>query len=171
MRFRRKGQTEPEPSSTASPTDDLPIALHAHRYSIRFDIFPEISYLDDQLCRLIADLLPLCKEFPEGMWISRQTVEEGLDSCSINFWAFAEEPDAIKDFSIWFQGFFREESVAEFLERFVQHALEKPGEAEVILADWSRIHVTEDEVRTAVEGEMMTKAESASDNSKNGVDK
>ena len=71
---------------------------------------------------------------------------------------FAEDPDAIKEFSIWFEGFLREESVSKFLEHFVQHALDKPDEAEVILADWSRLYVAEGEVREVVKAEMMAEA-------------
>ena len=163
MLFRRKRQTEPEPASTLPQEDAARIRLQARKYSIQFDILPEISYLNEQLCRLIADFLPLCKGFPEGVWLSQQGVEEGLDFCTINFWAVSEEPEAIKEFSIWFGEFFREESVSDLLERFVRHSLEKPGEVEVSLANWSRSHVAEAEVQEIVQREMMARTEASSD--------
>ena len=162
MALRRKDKTESEPAVNSSQTEDFPNALHANKYGIRFEILPEISYLDAQLCRLIAGIFPLCKGFPEQVWLSQEKVEEGLDSCSVNFWAFSKEPESIKEFSIWFGGFFREASVSQFLEHFVEHALEKAGGEEVILANWSRIHVTEDEVRAVVKREMEMSDENIS---------
>ena len=97
--------------------------------------------------------MPLFEGFPAGVWISQQTVEEGLDFCQVNFWTFAEEPDPIKAFSIWFQAFFRDERVIDLLERFVKHALEDSDEIEITLLDWARVHVTEDEARQAAEKE------------------
>ena len=159
MGLRRKDKTESEPAVNTSQAEDFPNALHANKYGIRFDILPEISYLDAQLCRLIADILPLCKGFPEELWLSQEKVEEGLDSCSVNFWVFSEESETIKEFSIWFESFFRDASVSKFLERFVEHALEKAGDEEVILANWSRIHATEDEVSAVVKREMEMSSE------------
>ena len=154
MALRRKDKTDAEPAVNTSQSADFPNALHANKYGVRFDILPEISYLDAQLCRLIAGIFPLCKGFPEQVWLSQEKVEEGLDSCSVNFWAFSKESEAIKDFSIWFESFFREASVSQFLEQFVEHALEKAGGEEVILANWSRIHVTDDEIRAVIKSEM-----------------
>jgi len=154
MALRRKHKTEPEPAANDSPAENFPNALHANKYGIRFDILPEISYLDAQLCRLIAGFLPLCKGFPREVWLSHEKVEEGLDTCSVNFWAFSKQSEAIKEFSIWFESFFRDASVSQFLERFVKHALEKAGDEEVILANWSRIHAAEDEVSAVVKREM-----------------
>lgn len=157
MGFRRKNKTEP--AVLTPQAEDLPNTLHANKYGIRFDILPEIPYLDAQLCRLIAGILPLCKGFPEKVWLSQEKVEEGLDFCSVDFWAFSEESEAIKEFSIWFEGFFREASVSQFLEHFVEHALEKDKDEEVMLANWSRIHATEDEVEAAVKREMEMSSE------------
>jgi hypothetical protein len=154
MRFRKKTQNNPKPELVAVERRNTSPEIHAHKYSVRFDILPEISYLDEHLCILIADFLPLLRGFPDDVWLSQKRVEEGLDFCYINFWAFTEAPDAIKEFAIWFQGIFREEAVSELLERFVQRALEKPDDAEVIIANWSRGHATEAEVREVVEREM-----------------
>ena len=153
MRFRRKEDTasNPSPSTRHAKVPDL--CLQAHKYSIQFDISPEISYLNDSLPRLLPEFLPLFGGFPNGIWISQQTVEEGLDFCQVTFWAFAQEPDAIKAFSIWFQAFFRDEQIIDLLERFIKHALEDSDEIEVALLDWARIHVTEEEVRQVVEEE------------------
>ncbi len=149
MRFRRKGKTASQPSPTNQQIEVSDPYLQAHKYSIQFDISPEISYLNDSLPRLLPEFLSLFERFPEGVWISQQAVDEGLDFCRVTFWVFAEEPDAIKAFSIWFQAFFRDERVIDLLERFVKHALEDSDEIEVALLDWTRVHVTEEEVRQA----------------------
>lgn len=159
MALRRKHKTDFEPAVNDSPAENFPNELHANKYGIRFDILPEISYLDAQLCRLIVDILPLCKGFPEEVWLSQEKVEEGLDFCSVNFWVFSEESETIKEFSIWFESFFRDASVSQFLERFVEHALEKAGDEEVILANWSRIHAAEDEVKAIVKREIEMSSE------------
>ena len=112
---------------------------HSHKYAIHFDILPEISYLNEDLPVLIADLLPIFHGFPRDVWISEKWVDEGLDFCRIVFWVSAESPDAIKTFANWFQAIFREPSVAEVLERLVMHALDEPNAAEVILTDWTRL--------------------------------
>ena len=153
MRFRRKAETASNPSPTNQQAEMPDLYLQAHKYSIQFDISPEISYLNDSLPLLLPEFLPLFEEFPQGVWISQQVVEEGLDFCQVTFWAFAEEPDAIKAFSIWFQAFFRDERIIDLLERFVKHALDDSDEIEVALLDWARVHVTEDEVRQATEEE------------------
>ena len=153
MRFRRKKETANNPSPTKPQAEMSDLYLHAHKYSIQFDISPEISYLNDSLPLLLPEFLPLFEEFPKGVWISQQAVEEGLDFCQVIFWVFAEEPDAIKTFSIWFQAFFRDDRIIDLLERFVKHALEDSDEIEVALLDWARIHVTEEEGRQATEAE------------------
>ena len=155
MRFRRKGN---DPSPTNQQTKVPQLSLQAHKYSIQFDISPEISYLNDSLPRLLPEFLPLFEGFPEGVRISQQAVEEGLDFCQVTFWVFAEEPDAIKAFSIWFQAFFRDERVITLLERFVKHALEDSDEIEVVLLDWARVHATEEEARQAAEKERHSSA-------------
>ena len=114
-------------------------SAHAHKYAIHFDILPEISYLNQELPLLIADLLPIFHGFPQDVWISEKWVDEGLDFCRVVFWVSAESPDAIKTFSNWFQAIFRESSVAEVLERLVTSALDEPNDAEVILTDWTRL--------------------------------
>ena len=161
MRFRRKGETPSNPSSTDRSNDVSDLDLQAHKYSIQFDISPEISYLNDSLPRLLPEFLPLFEGFPEGVWISQQVVEEGLDFCQVTFWAFAEQPDAIKAFSLWFQAFFRDERIIDLLERFVKHTLEDSDGIEVALLDWSRVHVTEAEVQQAAKKERHSDRSSA----------
>ena len=161
MRFRRKGETPSNPSSIDRPTEVSDLYLQAHKYSIQFDISPEISYLNDSLPRLLPEFLPLFEGFPKGVWISQQAVEEGLDLCQVTFWVFAEDPDAIKAFSLWFQAFFRDEDIIDLLERFVKHALEDSDEMEVALLDWARLHVTEEEVRKVAEAEPHSKKSTA----------
>ena len=153
MRFRRQVATASHPSPTNRQTEGSDFHLQAHKYSIQFDISPEISYLNDSLLRLLPEFLPLFEGFPEDVRISQYAVEEGLDFCQVTFWVVAEEPDAIKAFSIWFQAFFRDERIIDLLERFVKYALEDSDEIEVVLLDWARVHVTEEEMRQAAEAE------------------
>ena len=153
MRFRRKGEAPSNPSSTDRPNEVSDLYLQAHKYSIQFDISPEISYLNDSLIQLLPEFFPSFEGFPDGVRISRYAVEEGLDFCQVTFWVFAEEPDAIKAFSIWFQAFFRDEQIIDLLERFVKYALEDAAEIEVALLDWARVHVTAEEMREAAESE------------------
>ncbi len=157
--FRSKKGRIPDTNATDAQAKDDSIPLQAQKLSVRFDILPEISYLDDSLCCLLIDLFPIMEGFPDSVWISQKTCEEGLDFCQLNFWAFSADPDAIKEFSNWFQGIFRNEEVSGLLERYVRHALEKPNEAEVLLSDWSRVHVTENEVREIVSQELLVRQE------------
>ena len=157
--FRSKKGRIPDTNATDAQAKDDSIPLQAQKLSVRFDILPEISYLDDSLCCLLIDLFPIMEGFPDSVWISYKTCEEGLDFCQLNFWAFSADPDAIKEFSNWFQGIFRNEEVSGLLERYVRHALEKPNEAEVLLSDWSRVHVTENEVREIVSQELLVRQE------------
>ena len=120
-------------------SEELQRSPHSHKYAIHFDILPEISYLNEDLPVLIADLLPIFHGFPQDIWISEKWVDEGLDFCRVVFWVCSESPDAIKAFGNWFQAIFREPSVAEVLERLVAHALDKPNDAEVMLTDWTRL--------------------------------
>ena len=161
MRFRRKQQNVSDPSPTNQHTEVPEPHLQAHKYSIEFDISPEISYLNDSLPRLLPEFFPLFEGFPEGVRVSQQAVEEGLDICQVTFWVFAEEPDAIKAFSIWFQAFFRNEQLISLLERFVKYALDDSDEIEVALLDWARVHVTEEEARQAAEKECQPSASAA----------
>ena len=112
---------------------------HTHKYAIHFDILPEISYLNEELPLLIADLLPIFHGFPQDVWISEKQVDEGLDFCRVVFSVCAESPDAIKTFGNWFQAIFREPSIAEVLERLVTSALDDQNDIEVILSDWTRL--------------------------------
>lgn len=157
MLFRRK-QKNPSSSSSLKEEHGVPdLDLQAHKYSIQFDISPEISYLNDPLPSLLPEFLPLFEGFPEGVWISQQAVDEGLDFCQINFWIFAEEPDPLKAFSIWFQAFFRDEQIIDLMERFVKHSLEDSEEMEIVLLDWARVHVTEEEARCAAKREHISR--------------
>ena len=156
MRFRRKDQTANDPLPTDRQPDVSDLYLQAHKYSIQFDISPEISYLNDSLLQLLPEFFPSFEGFPDGVRISHYAVEEGLDFCQVTFWAFAEEPDAIKAFSIWFQAFFRDERIIDLLERFVKYALEDSDDIEVALLDWARVHVTAEEIREAAEVERQS---------------
>ena len=163
MFFKNKRGQIPDTNATDAQTVGDPIPLQAQKLSVRFDILPAISYLDDRLCCLLIDFFPVLEGFPDAVWISQKTCEEGLDFCQLNFWAFSADPDAIKEFSIWFQGIFRNEEVSRLLERFVQHALEKPNDAEVLLSDWSRVHVPDNEVREFVDQELLLQQEKSVD--------
>jgi len=149
MLFRQRKPESEKPCSDTSRDQ-----LYGHKYGILFDIDPQISYLNDRICRLFAELFPLFDGFPEGIWISQQTVSEGLNACQVRFWVFAKTSDALKEFAIWFEAFFRREGVIELFERFVQSALDEPDTLKVTLADWSRELVTDAELRKAVEGEL-----------------
>ena len=128
-------------------------ALEVHKYAIHFDILPEISYLNQEIPIIIAELLPILHQFPEDVWISQQSIDEGLDFCRVVFWVFSESSDALKTFSIWFQAIFREAQVAEILERLVGCALDDPDAAEVELTDWTRLHALEADVEKAIQTE------------------
>ena len=134
------------------------IELLAHKYAIQFDISPEISYLDHERVVVIADLLPLLRGFPEGVWISQQSVDEGLDFCRVIIWVFSESADAIKSFSIWFQALFRNTHLAETLERLVYYALDDAIDLEVELTDWTRILASDAETSEAVQNEKAEKS-------------
>ena len=156
MRLRLKEKTKNNPLPADPRLDATQVYPQAHKYSIEFDISPEISYLNDPLPQLLPEFLPLFEGFPEGVWIAQQVVEEGLDFCRVTFWAFAEEPDAIKAFSIWFQAFFRDERVIDLLERFVKYALDDSDEIEITLLDWARVHATEQETQQAAQTELSS---------------
>ena len=122
-----------------SQNEKLQRSPHSHKYAVHFDILPKISYLNQDLTLLIADLLPIFQGFPQDVWISEKWVDEGLDFCRVVFWVSAESPEAIKTFGNWFQAIFRESSVSEVLERLIICALEDPTAVEVILTDWTRL--------------------------------
>ncbi len=132
---------------------DDDIELLTHKYAIQFDISPEISYLDHDRVIVIADLLPLFHGFPESVWISQQSVDEGLDFCRVILWVFSESADAIKSFSIWFQALFRNTHLAETLERLVYFALDDATDLEVELTDWTRLLASDAEFSEVVQNE------------------
>lgn len=134
------------------------ISFYAHKYAIHFDILPEISYLNQEIPIIIAELLPILHQFPEDVWISQQSIDEGLDFCRVVFWVFSESSDALKTFSIWFQAIFREAQVAETLERLVGCALDDPDAAKIELTDWTRLHALEADIEKAIQSE-QTKRE------------
>ncbi len=133
--------------------EDVEITLHAHRYAIHFDILPKITYLNQEIVSIIADLLQLFQQFPDQVWISQQSVDEGLDFCRVVFWVFSDSSDALKKFGIWFQALFREEKVTEVLERLVICALDESEEVEVELTDWTRLNVSESDIVKALQSE------------------
>ncbi len=126
------------------------MSLYAHKYAIHFDISPQITYLNHEFPTIIADLLPLFQGFPDDVWISQQSIDEGLDFCRVLFWVFSESSDALKSFGIWFQALFRDSQVASTCERIVRCALDDADGLEVDLTDWTRINVSETDVQTAV---------------------
>ena len=128
--------------------------LIAHKYAIQFDIHPEISYLNHDLLVTIADLLKLFHNFPNDVWISQQSVDEGLDFCRIIFWVFSNSSDALKAFGIWFQSLFREAKVAETLERLVSYSLDEQESVEVVLSDWIRVNALAADVVKAIRCEV-----------------
>ena len=131
--------------------------LEAHKYAIHFDILPEISYLNQDIPVIIADLLQLFQGFPDDVRISQQSVDEGLDFCRVVFWVFSESSDTLKTFSIWFQAIFREAQVANVLERLVNCALDDPSTVEVELTNWTRLHVLEADVEKVIQKEKAKK--------------
>ena len=135
--------------------EDVETSLHAHRYAIHFDILPEITYLNQESIVVIADLLKLFNQFPDDVWISQQSVDEGLDFCRVIFWVFSDSSDALKGFSIWFQALFRVEQVTEVLERLVKTALDEPDKIEVELTDWRRLHASVTDVEKAIKSEIV----------------
>lgn len=130
------------------------MSLYAHRYAIHFDISPQITYLNHELPVIIADLLPLFQGFPVDVWISQQSIDEGLDFCRVLFWVFSESSDALKSFSIWFQALFRDAQVTSTLAHIVLCALEESDEIIVELSDWTRVHTLPKDVQNAVQTEL-----------------
>lgn len=133
--------------------EELAQSLHAHRYTVHFDIHPNISYLNQDMVVIIADLLQLFNQYPDGVWISQQSVDEGIDFCRVNFWVFSVSSDKLKEFSIWFQALFREAGVANVLERIVICALDEADGIDVELSDWTRLNATETDVQKALQYE------------------
>ena len=129
------------------------VSFYAHKYAIHFDILPKISYLNQEIPIIIAELLPLFHQFPKDVWISQQSIDEGLDFCRVVLWVFSKSSDALKTFGIWFQAIFREAQVADVLQRLVLCALDEADDLEVELTDWTRLHVLAADVQRAIRNE------------------
>lgn len=134
-------------------TKEIVPSLCAHRYAIHFDIHPNISYLNQDIVVIIADLLQLFHQFPDGVWISQQSVDEGIDFCRVNFWVFSVTSEGLKEFSIWFQAIFREAGVTQVLERIVTCALDEADGIDVELSDWTRLNATETDIQKTIQTE------------------
>ncbi len=130
------------------------MSLQAHKYAVHFDILPEITYLNQKLPIIIADLLQLFHGFPDNLWISQQSVDEGLDFCRVIFWVFSESSDSLKTFGIWFQAIFRETQITDTLENLVTCSLEEPDAIEVALTDWTRLNTLAADVQKAIQTEI-----------------
>lgn len=131
------------------------MSIHAHRYAIHFDISPQITYLNQELPQIIADLLPLFQGFPTDVRITQQSIDEGIDFCRVVFWVFSESSNALKSFGIWFQALFREVQVANILERIIVCALDESDDIAVELSDWTRVHALPMDVQKAVQNELQ----------------
>ncbi len=132
---------------------DSPPNLITYKFAIQFDVLPEITYLNQSIPILIADLLPIIDGFPIDVWISQESVDEGLDFCRVVFWVFSESTDAMKSFTIWFQAIFRDEKVSGFLERIISCALEDPDKIAINLSDWTRIYTSSADNQAAIDVE------------------
>ena len=130
------------------------MSMNAHRYAIHFDISPQITYLNQELPQIIADLLPLFQGFPEDVWMAQQSIDEGIDFCRVVFWVFSESSNALKSFGIWFQALFREVQVANILERIIVCALDESDDITVELLDWTRVHALPMDVEKAIQKEL-----------------
>ena len=130
-----------------------PSNLITYKFAIHFDVLPEITYLNQSIPILITDLLPILEGFPIDVWISRQSIDEGLDFCRVIFWVFSESTDAMKRFTIWFQEIFRDQKVSGFLERLIRCSLDDPQQIDIILSDWTRIYTSSDDNQAAIDAE------------------
>lgn len=132
---------------------DIQRNLITYKFAIQFDVLPEITYLNQSIPILIADLLPIIDGFPIDVWISQESVDEGLDFCRVIFWVFSETTEAMKKFIIWFQAVFRDEKVARFLEQFILCSLEDSDDIEINLSDWTRIYTSTTDNQAAIDVE------------------
>lgn len=139
--------------NTIPDKDDLP-DLITYKFAIHFDVIPEITYLNQSIPILIAELLPIIEGYPNDVWVSQQYVDEGLDFCRVVFWVFSESTDAMKRFTIWFQAIFRDEKVSMILEQLIICALDDPDEVDINLTDWTRIYTSRDDMQTAIDIEV-----------------
>ena len=124
--------------------------LITYKFAIQFDVLPEITYLNQSIPILITDLLPILDGFPIDVWISQESVDEGLDFCRVIFWVFSEATEAMKKFIIWFQAVFRDEKVARFLEQLILCSLEDADDIEINLSDWTRIYTSTADNQAAI---------------------
>lgn len=136
-----------------SSDKNSPSNLITYKFAIQFDVIPEITYLNQSIPILITDLLPILEGFPIDVWISQQSIDEGLDFCRVIFWVFSESTDAIKRFTIWFQAIFRDQKISGFLESLVRCALDDPEQIDIILSDWTRIYTSSDDNQAAIDAE------------------
>ena len=127
--------------------------LITYKFAIQFDVLPEITYLNQSIPILITELLPILDGFPIDVWISQESVDEGLDFCRVIFWVFSETTEAMKKFIIWFQAVFRDEKVARFLEQFILCSLEDSDDIEINLSDWTRIYTSTTDNQAAIDVE------------------
>ncbi|MCG9128595.1 hypothetical protein JT359_13435 [Candidatus Poribacteria bacterium] len=131
-----------------------PTRLITYKFAIHFDVFPEISYLNQSIPIILVDLLPIIDDFPKDVWISQQFVDEGLDFCRVVFWVFSEYSEAMKRFTIWFQRIFRDEKVVGVLERLILCSLDDADEIEIHLTDWTRIYTSNTDNQAAIDIEL-----------------
>lgn len=125
--------------------------LNAQKYAIHFDIHPGISYLNQEIASLIADLLPSLQDYPSDVRISQTYVDEGLDFCRVIFWVFSKSADAMKSFNIWFQALFRDIQLTETLEKLVYYSLDDRSDIEVELSNWTRILTSDADIDKAIQ--------------------
>lgn len=125
------------------------LSIQAHQYQIHFDILPEITYLDDQ--NLLNRSIDSVSKFPNTVTLDSVEIEEGLDFCQIRFWAFTRFANKIKQFSIWFQAYFRQPHISAELEKMVWDNIEDNKNVSVILSDWSRVLVQPDQIKKAID--------------------
>ena len=123
-------------------------SVHAHQYQIHFDILPEITYLDDH--NLLSQSIRSLTRFPRIVTLDLVEIEEGLDFCQIRFWAFTKHTEKIKQFSIWFQAYFRHPHISSELEEMIWNNIEDNKSISVILSDWSRILVQPQQIKQAI---------------------
>ena len=136
-----------------SSDKNSPSNLITYKFAIQFDVLPEITYLNQSIPILITDLLPILEGFPIDVWISQQSIDEGLDFCRVIFWVFSESTDAMKRFTIWFQEIFRDQKVSGFLERLIRCSLDDPEQIDIILSDWTRIYTSSADNQAAIDAE------------------
>ena len=111
---------------------------------IYFDILPEITYFNDQI--LLNRASGILAQFSTTAKLDLLDIEEGLDFCQIRFW-LTTIADKIKQFSIWFQAYFRHPSISAELENIVCSTLDNNEQLEVVLSDSSRLLIQPPEIK------------------------